>query len=78
MLYQKEGDFENFAFAFGKNNPPFATLQARGNWAELTFAMTFGTVTSVMSPVTIPETIAERIFGSSSLLVSKVANWLFA
>ena len=78
MLYQKERDFENLAFAFGKNNAPFVTLKSRGNWAELTLAMTSGTVTSVTSPVTIPGTIAEHIFGSSSLLVSKVANWLFA
>ena len=78
MQFQKDRDFENLAFAFGKNNAPFATLKTRGNWAELTFAMTSGTVSSVGSPVTIPETIAGHHFGSSSLLASKVTNRLFA
>ena len=61
MQFQKDRDFENLVFAFGENNAPFATLKTRGNWAELTFAMTSGTVTSVTSPVTIPETIAGHI-----------------
>ena len=61
MQFQQDRDFENLAFAFGENNAPLATLKTRGNWAELTFAMTSGTVTSVTSPVAIPETIAGHI-----------------
>ena len=61
MQFQKDRDFENLAFAFGENNVRLATLKTRGNWAELTFAMTSGTVTSVTSPVAIPETIAGHI-----------------
>ena len=61
MQFQQDRDFENLAFAFGANNAPLATLKTRGNWAELTFAMTSGTVTSVTSPVAIPETIAGHI-----------------
>ena len=78
MQFKKDRDFENLTFPFGKNNAPFATLKTRGNWAELTFAMTSGTVTSVASPVTIPETIAGHILAPSPFLVSKVAYWLFA
>ena len=45
-------------------NLKFATLEMRGNRAELTFAQTSGIVTRDR----------EKIFGSSSLLASKVAN----
>ena len=40
--------------------------------------MTSGTVTSVASPIAIPERIAGHIFESSLLLVCKVAYWLSA
>ena len=78
MQFQQDRDFENLAFAFGENNAPLATLKTRGNWAELTFAMTSGTVTSVASPVTIPEKIATCIFESILRLVCKVVYWLSA
>ena len=45
-------------------NLKFATLEMRGNWAELTFAQTSGNVTRDR----------KKIFGSSSLLASKMAN----
>ena len=61
MQFQQDRDFENLAFAFGENNAPLATLKTRGNWAELTFAMTSGTVTSITSPVANPETIAGHL-----------------
>ena len=40
--------------------------------------MTFETVTSVATPVAIPERIAGRIYESNLLLVCKVAYWLSA
>ena len=59
---------------------PFVTLETRKNWTELTFAKTSGTVTREWPiadqcvPSNNPRNNCGKRFGSSSLLVCKVAN----
>ena len=66
MIAKDSGQKNNFHIM-----PSFITLETRWNWAQLTFAKSFGTVTKErekigqqltgMSPVTIPGTIARHI-----------------